>query len=510
MAEDESQAPASQTPEEPVVPGESPAKVPKDNPMMDRVRIAGWVALQIVLVIIIFGQVNYLSCHRYQRWDLSQNRIFTLSDTSRNFLGKLDGDIRVVMAFLGSSDLFSDVKGLISEYERLGGGHITTEVLDLSRNRQRLAELRDQEGIQFTRDMLVIITRNRKKVVGAEELVTRDPRSGRVTDFHGEQALTSALLEVTEKQQKTIYLITGKRRAEEARSIAEQLADLAATQNARVAPLSLEGLPAIPEDADALVLPGNSEDLSEREVALVETFWNEKKGGLLILLDPAADAKNLNTFLRRHGVRPEDDRILSVASIPGMAARRIYDVPVAFLPDSPVTQKMGGLTTQLTGSSQSLTVETDNDLLKAENIHPQRLMAAARNFWGETEYQSENITFNQQQDHAPPIFPAASVEKGAPSDPNLKIRSSRMVVVGNPDLISPSGNTAKANADFALAALNWSISREELIGISPRKPTAFTLSVAPGEFSLLQTLIIFVLPGVAMLLAGLVWYTRRT
>ena len=509
MAEENSQAPDPKNSDDSAAPYDWPGKDLNANPVMERVRIAAWVALQILLVVIIFSQVNYLSCRRYQRWDLSQNRIFTLSDTSRNFLDNLDGDIRIVMAFLGSSDLFSDVKGLISEYDRLGGDHINTEVLDLSRNRQRLAELRDKEGIQFTRDMVVIITRNRKKVVGAEELVTRDPRTGRVTDFHGEEALTSALLEVTEKQQKKIYLVTGKRRAEEARSIAEQLAGLAATQNARMAPLTLEGLPAIPEDADALVLPGNSEDLSEREMQLIETFWNEKKGGLLILLDPAADAKNLNTFLRRHGVRPENDRILSVASIPGMAARRIYDVPVAFLTNSPVTQKMGGMTTQLNGASQSLTIEVDNDLLKAENIHPRQLMVAARNFWGETEYQSETITFNQEQDHPPPIFPAASVEKGAPSDPNLKIRGSRMVVVGNPNLIDPSGNTAKANADFALAALNWSIGREELIGISPRKPTSFTLNVTPGEFSLLQTIIIFVLPGVAVLLAGLVWYTRR-
>ena len=91
----------------------------------------------------------------------------------------------------------------------------------------------------------------------------------------------------------------------------------------------------------------------------------------------------------------------------------------------------------------------------------------------------------------------------------MRIQTSRLVAVGNPDLIDPAGNTAKTNADFAMGALNWAIAREEMIGITPREPTVFVLNVSPGRFSLLQTFIIFILPGIALILGGFVWFTRR-
>ncbi|MCB1078198.1 MAG: GldG family protein [Verrucomicrobiae bacterium] len=491
---------------------DSPAAVPACR-RFERLKIAGHVAIQLILGFVIFFQANYLSCHRYARWDLTQNRKYTLSDTTRNFLSKNDSDVTLVMAFLGSSELYDDAKGLLSEYEHHGAGHVTVEVLDLSRNRQRLAALRDQQGLEFTRDSIAILSRDRKKVIAGEELVTRDRGTGRIVEFKGEEVLTSALLEVTEQQQKKVYLVMGKRRGEELQTIAKQFAELAATQNARLEMLSLEGAPQIPDDADAIVLAGNSQPLTEREMELLSHFWHdpdrEKQGALLIFLDPANPDAALNSFLRTHGVGPEDDRVMTVASIPGMASRKISDVAVALMENPGVAPSLARLQSQLTGQTQSLAVESDSDLLKSENIHPRPLMITARNFWGETEYQREDIAFNEDQDHAWPIFTAASVEKGVPADANLQQPTSRLVVVSNPDLIDSKGNTAKVNADFALSALNWTLNREQLAGISPRRPAAYVLPIDPAQFSLLQSLIIMILPALALIGAGAVWFFRR-
>lgn len=482
--------------------------------LWERLKISGQVMLQILLGLVIFIQANYLSCRHYHRWDLTQNRKFTLSDTSVNFLGQLDSDVSLVMAFLGGSELFDDTRGLLSEYERHSKGRVTAEVLDLSRNRQRLAQLRDEHGIEFSRDSLVIFSRDRKKILSAEELVSRDQATGRVLEFKGEEVLTSALLEVTEQQQKKIYLVIGKRRGEELQTIAEQLSTLVATQNARLESLALEGAPAIPGDADAVILAGNSQPLTEREVELLARFWHDtddgaKRGALVVLLDPENEDEALHTFLRTHGVGPRDDRVLTVTAVPGLAATKIYDVTVSLLEQPGVAPNLARLTTQLTGQTRSLAVEMDSDLLKMDNIHPRPLMITAQNFWGETDFQSTDVAFSEAQDHAWPIYTAASVVRGAPGDPELRQPASRLVVVSNPDLIDPAGNTSKVNADFVLSALNWALDREELIGISPRKPTAYVLSIDPAKLSLLQNLIILVIPTVALLAAGFVWFVRR-
>ncbi len=477
-----------------------------------RYRTAILVIVQLVLIGVVFVQLNYLSCRRHQTWDLSQNRRFTLSDTSKGFLKSLGGEVQVVMAFLATSELHSDVKGLISEFDRLGGDQVRAEYLDLSRSRTRISELKDQYGLQFGGDQILIIgATGRIKVIGAEELVSRDSNSGRVVEFKGEEVITAALLEVTEQKQRKIYLVAGSRRADELIPIASQLQPIANAQNARLESLVLEGRQDIPADADALFFPGNSTDLTEREMKLVRTYWESQKGGLVIFLDPTAETPNLNMLLREHGVAPHGDRVMSVLSIPGVAEKKTYDVPVALMPGTGPTRNLPAMSMRLVGQTQSLEVLYEDDLLISENIRPQPLMVAGEGFWGETDYQAEVVSYNPDIDHGRPdlVYAAASVEKGELGDADLAEGSSRLVVVGNPDLLSPDGNTGKVAVDFTMASINWVMNREELIGITPRRPTAFTLNVSPADFGLLQSLMILMMPGLALIVGGMVWMRRR-
>ncbi|MEM7602230.1 MAG: Gldg family protein [Verrucomicrobiota bacterium] len=479
---------------------------------MERYRTAGLVAVQLIIVTIIFFQLNYLSCRRHTTWDLTQNRRFTLSETSEGYLKTIGGEVRLVMAFLGTSDLYPEVKGLLSEYDRIGGDAVVSEYLDLSRSRSRLAELKDQYQLRFGGDQLVIIGETgRVKVIAAEELVTRDVNTGRVVEFKGEEVLTSAMLEVTEQQQRKVYLVAGGRRADELVPIAQQIQPLANAQNARLESLVLEGRQSVPEDADALFFPGNTTDLSARELKMVRDYWESMQGGLVMFLDPAAETPNVDELLREHGVAPNGDRVLSVISLAGLKPKRISDVPVSLMPGGGPTRDLPALSARLLGQTESLDVLFEDDLLLSENIRPRPLMVASEGFWGETEFQGEEISYNPDLDNGTPslVFTAASVEKGMPGDPGLSEGSSRLVVVGNPNLISPDGNTSKVAADFTMASLNWVMNRESLMGISPRRPTAFTLNISPADSGLLQSLTIFLLPGIALIIGGLVWLKRR-
>lgn len=479
---------------------------------LERGRTVLLVAAQIVLIAVLFFQVNYLSCRRHSARDMSRNQRFSVSETTRQVLGSLGTEVRIVMAFLGGSDLHAEVKGLVGEYDRLGGDAVAAEFLDLSRSRERIGELRDRYGVEFSGDQIVVIGENdRVRTLPAEDLVNRDPANGTVLEFKGEAALTAALLEVTEQRQRKIYLLTGDRRAEELVRIAEQLQPLAVAQNARLEGLVLEGRDSIPEDADVLFLPGNTEDLTERELSLVRDFWESRRGGLVIFLDPTAETPKLHSLLREHGVAPRADRVLTVISIPGVAARKVYDVPVSLMPGPGPNRDRAALSLTLPGQTQSIEVLAGDDLLLSENIHPIPLMMAGGAFWGETEFQGEDVSYHPDLDHGQPdpVYTAAAVEKGAPGDAALQQGSSRLVVVGNANLISPEGQTSQVAADFTMASLNWVMNREALVGISPRSPTVFTLGISPDRLALLQTLLILVLPGLALIAGALVWIRRR-
>lgn len=479
---------------------------------LERGRTALLVAVQVALILTVFLQLNYLSCRRHSAWDLSLNRRFSVSETTRQVLEGLAAELRIVVAFTGGSELRDEVRGLVGEYDRLGGDAVVAEYLDLGRSRERIGELRDLHRIEFPGDQVVVVGEGgRVRTLAAEDLVVRDPDSGAVLEFKGEEVLTAAVLEVTEQRQRKIYLVAGGRRGEELVAIAEQLQPLANAQNARLEGIVLEGREAIPEDADVLLFPGNSTDLTERELALVREFWEGRQGGLVVWLDPSAATPRLHSLLREHGVAPRADRVLSVVAIPGVAARKSFDVPVSLVPGSGPTRDRAALALTLAGQTQSIEVLAEDELLLADNIRPFPLMIASPAFWGESDYQSEEVSYTPGVDagQPDPVYAAAAVEKGRPGDPALREGSSRLVVVGNANLVSPAGQTSQVAADFTMASLNWVMNREALVGISPRRPTVFTLSVAPARLALLQTILIVLLPGLAACAALFVWLRRR-
>ncbi len=506
------------------VPVKSNATAKRGPRAVGRFGIALQVGLQIALAAIIFAQINYVGCRRYERWDMTQTGRFTLSSISKSFLQSLDSDVLVVMAFTRNSGLFSEVEGMLTEYERQSNDRLRVEVLDLSRNRDRLAELKDQHGIEFNRDMLAIISDNRVKVVGAEDLVRRSA-DGRVSEFSGEEILTSTLLEVAEAQQKKVYLLSGNRVVDELMAIGQQLTDLAVIQNLRVETLVLGTANAIPTDAEAIVIAGPDVDLNARELELIEDYWENRSGSLLVMLNPAASTPNLSAFVRKRGIAPQDDRILSVANIPGLVSTgQIRDVPITFLavrpgqPGTEITRELFGLAATMINQTQSLKVFQDDDLLAADGIKVAPLIVADQRFWGETEYRDDIVAASENQDNTGLLYTAAAAEKtpssvipsaGDETAADASQKPSRLVVISNDLVLDPSGNTQKPNADFVMNSLNWLIDRSEMIGISPRKPTAYSLSITPGQFGLLQTLAIIIMPVAALALGGVIWFLRR-
>jgi len=74
------------------------------------------------------------------------------------------------------------------------------------------------------------------------------------------------------------------------------------------------------------------------------------------------------------------------------------------------------------------------------------------------------------------------VEKGASRDPNVKLETARMVVVGNGDLISVQGLQAgPAALDLATNAFNWLLNRDSLIAIPPKPKQNVQISLSETQ-----------------------------
>jgi hypothetical protein len=258
------------------------------------------------------------------------------------------------------------------------------------------------------------------------------------------------------------------------------------------------------------MINGPQYDLSDREMKMLRDFWN-KDGRILLLIDPAAKTPKLDAFLNELGVKVDDDRLMAMVKTGIEEVARVRDVVARFLPDNPVTKRLGDVQAPFFGSTSSLTL--DSQRVAAANIHLAPLAQAEKGYWGETDYYSDDdalLQYDSAKDKGEPLTIAASIEKGGSADERVQINSARLVVVANSTFIQDNALTQdQQQLDFISASSNWLLSREQMIGIAPKIPQTLTFILDEQTLRKLRWVILVLIPLVPALLGSFVWWRRR-
>src|SRR5512133_279576 len=180
-----------------------------------RFRIGLNLVVQIVLILFLAAMVNSLAFKHYKRWDLSRDQKYALSDKTKRFLDTLKGKMRITVFFSPSTPITADLQNLLTEYQYAGKGKIDVEQIDPERSFSRAKELFDKYKVVTDESMLVLDYEGRNKTVKASEMAEVD-QSGmamgegpRVTSFKGEQAISSAIVDLTEGKKNIIGYVLG-------------------------------------------------------------------------------------------------------------------------------------------------------------------------------------------------------------------------------------------------------------------------------------------------------------
>ena len=489
-----------------------------------RLQIGLNVVVQIAVVIFIVAMVNYFSFHHYKRFDRTRDQKYVLSGQTKQILGNLKKPVKAVVFFSSGSEVYSDVVTLLREYEYASKTKFQTEVVDPYRNFTRARALQDKYKFGANENVVILDYEGKSKFVNAADMADMDQsgimmgQAPTLKAFKGEQAMTSALLELTEDKQSKVYVLAGHGEPElSAVPVSEAapgpdsikaLTTYIGRQNVKLETLKLADVEKVPDDARLLVIIAPKYDLSEREMKLLREYW-DKKGRLFISLDPTHPMTRLNDFFQDNCIRPQDDRVLRTVTLPGGVTGILREVSAVIRPGHPVTKRLAGVDTQLMGQTQSIYL--DGQRARAMGINESSLIEAAEGYWGETDFgggEGAPVYFDTKKDHAAPLSLAVSVEKGALSDKRVSVDTSRMVVIGNGDFLRDNALT-ESGLDFALAGFNWLLNREELIAIAPKERKSFTLNLTDEMMAQILLSVVFGIPGVVAICGVLAWWQRR-
>jgi len=510
---------------------EKSGKTGKPPRKPNRLGVGALSIIQLILLLVVLGGLNYLSSFHYIPKDLSRDAAFSLSNSTRRYLESdalqaREKPVKWIMAFRRSAPYYDRVRGLAEEYARLSGRKIELEILDPLRSPDRAQQVFAEYEITLVRDLVLIDARTDEssvtlqessgtkilnpnvKVAVLDEMVvyaTDQQGQRRPKGFKAEDVLTARLVEAIEGRPRKMLFLSDKSRidAEGDNSPWKSLEENLRLQNIQLSAVELAGLKDIPEDAEGIALIAPRYDFTDEEMAVLERYWQRPRAAMLVLLQAGETPAKLRAFLRTNGVTPRRDRVIAKEGEKIVTqARGTYTYGVDFLSDLALQSSL------FNGATSSLEVREGAEDLMTRKITPFGLIKAAEGFWGETKFGSGEPSFNPDEDTKPPLFLAASVTRGEENSDKAANETSRMIVVANTDFLDPTRQRTE-NVDFLASSVNWLVGRESLAGTGPRSIGTYMLPLLDSQVQFINRANLFFLPAAFLIIGAFVWSSRR-
>jgi ABC-type uncharacterized transport system involved in gliding motility auxiliary subunit len=228
-------------------------------------------------------------------------------------------------------------------------------------------------------------------------------------------------------------------------------------------------------------------------------------------LDPGIPT-GLENLFAEHGVSVDGDKIfrkVAVLSTAGLTQGLNEEVVGTRFSNHPAIRWIENVGGSLRlGPSRSLSIKPAGP---TSTVKAEMLVETSDRYWAKTWPLAggKKSDFVENEDRKGPFTVAASLDGSAPGDKGREVAALRAVVVGSASAFS-NQNISPMEVDFVVNALNWILGRQESLGISPKTPKDFALSMDESQERIIM---ISVLGGIPLLVGAfgvLVWWRRRS
>ena len=432
-------------------------------------------------VIVILGLVNFAGFRHHKRFDLTTEKLYTLSDQTRQIVGGLQKDVTIVRFDKRTDPRLDD---LMAEYRNLSP-HFKFMNVDPVEN----PEVMKQYGGTRMQD-----------VVLASGTRTEHLEPGPRGDI-SEQEITSAILKVTRDKLKTVCFVTNhgeKVLSDDAGEGFSAVQQELKRENYNVRPLELLSEDKVPPECDVLVIAGPRQAFFSQETTAVEKYL-DAGGKVLLLLDPEIDPK-LDDLLQAWNINVGKNLIIDASGV-GRIFQTGPTYPVVMdYGSSPITKDFGRTMT-LFPNARTAGI-ADRGKTTPESV--ELLKTSARSFTipGLKKGQTE-IKYDPKTDTAGPLSVGVAASKKAGD------ASARLVVIGNSEFAANQWIGQQRNGDLFFNAINWLAQDENLISIRPKSITNRRVTLTQVQGVGFQWFALLILPGVVILSGAYIWWKRR-
>ncbi len=431
-------------------------------------------AVLTLAVVAILGLVNFLAARHSKRFDLTAEKLYSLSDQTEKILGALQKDVQVL-----KFDKLDDarLRDLLTEY-KARSRRISYQFVDP----QEKPEIAKQYSVQRFGETLVV----------SGTRVER-PES---TD---EQDLTSAILKVTRDAVKTVCFVEGHGEKSLASQEGEGYGAVETglkSENYQVKEVNLVAANQVSADCSVLVEAGPAKALFPQEAQMIAQYL-EAGGKAMLLVDPDTDAQ-LDGIFQAWNVAVGKDTVLDVSGY-GRLIGTGPGVPLVMSYGAhPITKNFGR---SMTIFPLARSVKTGSNAQAVGQVN--ELLMTSPESWAETDLKSGKAKFDEGKDTKGPVSLGVAASKKTGE------KEARLVVIGDSDFASNRYLGAQRNGDLFFNSINWLAQDEALISIRPKSPANRRVNLTRSQQNMFFWFSIVLLPGVVIAAGFFMWWKRR-
>lgn len=313
--------------------------------------LMAWVMALLVLAVTI--PLNLLAEQMDVNWDLTPNKLYTLTDATTNLLDSLDKPVDIYL--LEPLEKIADEPETSALYRALlqydSYENINLITFDPETEPQKLTELNSDGTFNLTEgDFLVKCGDMVKRIPGKMIYQYEYNDAGEVTAayFRGENYITGAIKTVSEGTMPGVYFLTGH--GELGKEGYSRLCTNLANYNYTSADLNLMTADAVPEDCAIVLIAAPTTDITAAEKEKLQAFL-DKGGNISFLMSPNPEKvkyKNIEDLMLEYCLAMRYDRVYETDS-----SQHISNDPYTFMVNlvSPADEDQPDMTSGLQNSA---------------------------------------------------------------------------------------------------------------------------------------------------------------
>ena len=466
--------------------------------------IKGTTTLLLVIIIIAcyVGLTILADKIEIEDIDLTEKKLYSLSDETKNRIQNLDEDITIQLI---NVDDYDYIKEYVKKYEMVSDKIKIEEVDDLSSR----TDLKTQYELNDTDSLIVVKTSEKEKTLTLYDLYTVDYSTYQQIDIT-EEAITNAIVEVTIDEKPQIYIFSGKTYYDPQQILTTITTQLTNEAN-EIKYLDILSTGSVPEDCDCLIITTLAEDMSEMERDKILEYI--QRGGKILFLTSQnildVDTPNLDAILSQYGISIEYGAIFeqdTTRMLQNAPEFPIVDVDASFMSDIGMNVKMC-----LVDAGNIEMVDTDKQ--EELSVGYEILASTGETSFIRTNFDTNSYTRTDADSEEGSFTVGVCATKKISDD-----ISSEMIIYSNElcasDLQVPVSNQYYMyavdlynNKDIILNSISHLTERTDTITIRKTDETE-NYTVSEQEDTIIK-IIIFTIPTVIIIIGLVVWQVRR-